>query len=152
MVQITDNDGKGIVLSPTSITVTEGGGATTYTVALGSQPDRRRYSGDNRALGDRCWPESHVAVLHHVHLEHRAECDGERGPGTETQTTTSEALTHAASEGGYAGVTAVLAVTVTDDDAKATGALIIDGLPEVGETLTVDTSQIMDADGLSRPG
>ena len=38
VVQITDNDGKGIVLSPTSITVTEGGGATTYTVALGSQP------------------------------------------------------------------------------------------------------------------
>ena len=64
----------------------------------------------------------------------------------------SATLSHAASGGGYAGVTAVLAVTVTDDDAKATGALIIDGLPEVGETLTVDTSQIMDADGLSRPG
>ena len=37
VVQITDNDGKGIVLSPTSLTVTEGGSAT-YTVALASQP------------------------------------------------------------------------------------------------------------------
>ena len=64
----------------------------------------------------------------------------------------SATLTHEASGGGYAGVTAVLAVTVTDDDAKATGPLIIDGLPEVGETLRADTSQIMDADGLSRPG
>ena len=32
------------------------------------------------------------------------------------------------------------------------GAPFISGPPEVGETLTADTSQIMDSDGLSRPG
>ena len=80
VVQITDNDGKGIVLSPTSLGVTEGGSAP-YTVALASQPTADVAVTITGTFGHRRRPESHVALLHHVQLEHRAERDGERGPG-----------------------------------------------------------------------
>ena len=142
VVQITDNDGKGIVLSPTSITVTEGGGATTYTVAVGSQPTAdvavtiAGHLGTDVGLNrtSLTFTTSTWNIEQSVMTSAAQDSDSDNDSAT---------LSHAASGGGYAGVTAVLAVTVTDDDAKAPGALIIDGLPEMGETLTVDTSQIM---------
>ena len=150
VVQITDNDGKGIVLSPTSITVTEGGGATTYTVALGSQPTGdvmvaiTGHSGTDVSLNrtSLSFTTSDWSIEQNVTARASQDSDSDNDSAT---------LTHTADGVGYTGVTAVLAVTVTDDDAKATGAPIISGLPEVGEPLTADTSQIMDADGLSRP-
>ena len=150
VVQITDNDGKGIVLSPTSLGVSEGG-STPYTVALASQPTAdvavtiMGHSGTDLGLSRTSLTFTTTNWNSEQSVTASAAHDGDSDDDSAT-------LTHAASGGGYAGVTAVLAVTVADDDMKATGAPIIDGLPEVGETLTVDTSQIMDADGLSRPG
>ena len=150
VVQITDNDGKGVVLSPTSLGVAEGG-SSPYTVALASQPTAdvlvtiAGHSGTDLGLSR----TSLTFTTSDWNIEQSVTVSAAQDGDSDDDSAT---LTHAASGGGYTGVTAVLAVTVADDDAKATGAPIIDGLPEVGETLTVDTSQIMDADGLSRPG
>ena len=153
VVQITDNDGQGIVLSPASLTVPEGGGAASYTVALASQPTAdvtvtiTGHAGTDLTLTPTTamltFTTSGWSTEQSVTARASQDSDSDNDSAT---------LTHAASGGGYAGVTAALAVTVTDDDAKATGAPIVAGSPEVGETLTADTSQIMDADGLGRPG
>ena len=151
VVQITDNDGNGIVLSPTSLTVPEGGGATPYTVALASQPTAdvtvtiTGHSGTDVSLNRMTL--SFTTSDWNTEQSVLASADQDNDSDNDSAT-----LTHAASGGGYTGVTAALAVTVTDDDEKATGAPVISGPPEVGETLAADTSGIMDADGLSRPG
>ena len=150
VVQITDNDGNGIVLTPTSLTVAEGG-SSTYTVALDSPPTAgvgvtiSGHSGTDLGLNrtSLSFTTSNWNVGQSVTARASQDNDSDNDSAT---------LTHTASGGGYTGVTAALAVTVTDDDAKATGAPVISGSPEVGETLRADTSQIMDADGLSRPG
>ena len=150
VVQIADNDGKGIVLSPTSLGVTEGGSAT-YTVALASQPTAdvavtiAGHSGTDLGLNrmSLTFTTSDWNIEQSVMVSAAQDSDSDNDSAT---------LTHTASGGGYTGVTAALSVTVTDNDTEATGAPIVAGLPEVGATLTVDTSQIMDVDGLSRPG
>ena len=150
VVQIADNDGKGIVLSPTSLRVTEGGSAT-YTVALASQPAAdvavtiAGHSGTDLGLNrmSLTFTTSDWNIEQSVMASAAQDSDSDNDSAT---------LTHTASGGRYTGVTAALSVTVTDNDTEATGALSIVGLPEVGETLAVGTSQIMDADGLSRPG
>ena len=71
-------------------------------------------------------------------------------------------LTHTATGGNYAEVSADLDVTVTDDDKTpkdvgnaptentlATGRPTIIGTPAVGESLTADTSDIDDVNGLT---
>ena len=146
VVQITDNDGNGIVLTPTSLTVAEGG-SSTYTVALDSPPTAgvgvtiSGHSGTDLGLNrtSLSFTRSNWNVGQSVTARASQDNDSDNDSAT---------LTHTASGGGYTGVTAALAVTVTDDDAKATGAPVISGPPEVGETLIADTSQIMDADGL----
>ena len=148
-VQITDNDGKGIVLLPTSLGVTEGRSAA-YTVALASQPTAdvavtiAGHSGTDVGLNRMSLSFTSSTWNIEQSVMASAAQDGDSDNDSAT-------LTHAATGGGYPGVTAALAVTVTDDDEKATGAPTIAGLPEVSETLTANTSQIMDADGLSRP-
>ena len=148
-VQITDNDGEGLVLTPTSLTVAEGASAT-YTVALASQPTAdvavtiAGHSGTDVGLNrtSLSFTMSDWNVGQSVTARAAQDNDSDNDSAT---------LMHTASGGGYTSVTAALAVTVTDDDAKATGAPVVSGPPEVGEALTADTSQIMDADGLSRP-
>ena len=150
VVQIADNDGKGIVLSPTSLGVTEGGSAT-YTVALASQPTAdvavtiTGHSGTDLRL-------NRTSLTFTTSDWNREQSVMASAVEDSDSNNDSATLTHTANGGGYTGVTAALAVTVTDNDSQAMGAPIIDGLLEVGETMTADTSQIMDADGLSRPG
>ena len=147
VVQITDNDGKGIVLSPTSLTVPEGGSAT-YTVALASQPTApvtvtiTGHSGTDVGL-------NHMTLSFTTsdwNTEQSVIASADQDNDSDNDSVT---LTHTASAADYAGVEAALAVTVTDDDEKATGAPVISGPPEVGEELAADTSGIMDADGLT---
>ena len=116
----------------------------------GLPADGRRCGDDHGTFGDRPRPEPHVLsfTTSDWNIEQSVTARADQDNDSDNDSAT---LTHAANGGGYADVTAVLAVTVADDDAKATGAPTIDGLPEVGETLTADTSQIMDADGLSSP-
>ena len=78
VVQITDNDGKGIVLSPPSLSRHRGRQRDLHG-RIGLAADGRRCGDDWGTLGHRRRPESRVSNLHNVQLEHRAECDCERG-------------------------------------------------------------------------
>ena len=79
---ITDDDTRGIVLSKSSVTVTEASGTgrtAEYKVKLASQPTG---SGDGGGVfghhlgGD---GEQDLAEFHHRQLEHRSDGDGDRG-------------------------------------------------------------------------
>ena len=120
LVQITDNDGPGVVLSPTSLTVPEGGSAT-YTVALASEPTAdvtvtiTGHAGTDLTLTPTTammtFTPSTWNTAQTVMLSAAPDSDANNDSVT---------LTHTASDGGYTGVTAALAVTVTDDDDMAT--------------------------------
>ena len=125
---IDDEATAGIVLSPSSLTVAEGGQAA-YTVALATQPSTpvtvsiRGQAGTDLTLdqmsltftvSDWLFPQT-------VTVTARQDNDG----ATDTAT-----LVHTATGGGYAAVTADLAVTVTDDEATA-------GIVLTPSTLTV---------------
>ena len=114
-VTVTDNDTAGIVLTPTTLRVTEGGSAT-YTVELATEPsgqvtvtvggasgtDLTVVNGGSLTFTDSTWNTAQT-------VEVRA---GEDDDGSND----SETLNHTASGGGYGSVTEDLPVTVTDDD------------------------------------
>ena len=114
-VTVTDDDGAGLVLSPTSLDVDEGDDAS-YTVKLATQPTDTVTvavtlpAGTDLTLDDASltfttstWNDVQTVTV----------TAGE-DPDTVNDTAT---LTHTASGGGYGNVEADLAVTVTDDDA-----------------------------------
>ncbi len=114
-VTVTDDD-RGIVLSVSSLTVLEGdatGG--TYTVALATEPSETvtvTVSGQQNTdvtLGASTltFSDTDWASPQSVTVTARDDADG---------TDDSVTLTHTAAGGEYTGVTADLAVTVTDDD------------------------------------
>ena len=114
-VTVTDNDTAGIVLTPTTLRVTEGGSAT-YTVELTTEPsgqvtvtvggangtDLTVVNGGSLTFTDSTWNTAQT-------VEVRA---GEDDDGTDDSAT----LTHTASGGDYGSVTKDLPVTVTDND------------------------------------
>ena len=112
-VTVTDDDTPGLVLSPTSLDVDEGGDAS-YTVKLATQPTGTVTvaiavpAGAGLTLDDASlefttstWNDAQTVTV-----------DAGEDPDTTDDTAT---LTHTASGGGYS-VTASLAVTVNDDD------------------------------------
>ena len=119
-VTVTDDDTADIVLSETDLTVTEGDAAgSTYTVKLATQPSDTvivtisGHGGTDLSLDKTSlsftvdnWD---VAQTVTVKAGEDANADDE-----------SESLTHTASGGDYAGITADLPVTVTDDDPQVT--------------------------------
>ncbi len=113
-VTIADNDTAGLVLSPTSLGVAEGDDAS-YTVKLATEPTSTvtvtitGQSGTDLTLGDASlefttstWNDAQTVTV-----------DAGEDPDAAADTAT---LTHEASGGGYNGVSADLAVTVTDND------------------------------------
>ena len=115
-VNVEDDDTAAIVLSPASLTVTEGDtSGESYTVKLATQPSATvtvtigGHSGTDLTLNKDAltftttdWDTSQTITV-------KAADDG--GGAAE-----SETLTHTASGGGYAGVAKSLPVTITDDD------------------------------------
>ena len=114
VVQITDNDGKGIDLSRTSLTVNEGGSAS-YTVALASQPTATVTVTITGHLGTDVslnplplsfttsdWNTAQTVMV-------IAAQDPDRNNDSAT-------LIHTARGADYGSVMAVVAVTVLDDD------------------------------------
>ena len=112
VVQITDNDGRGIDLSPTSLAVSEGGSAT-YTVALASQPVTPVTVTITGHLGtdvnlDRTslfFTASTWNTAQTVMVSTAPDLDA---------TNDSTTLTHTASGADYGSVAAALTVTVVD--------------------------------------
>ena len=113
-VTVTDDDTAGIVLSPPTLSVAEGGEAT-YTVALSTQPSApvtvsiTGQAGTDLTLDETSltFTASNWSTAQMVTVTAGEDDDG----ATDTAT-----LVHTASGGDYGSVTADLAVTVTDDD------------------------------------
>ena len=113
-VTVTDDDDVGLTLSTTALGVAEGDDGE-YTVRLATQPT---------ATGDGCdhGPGGHgpdaghrLADVHDGDVEHGADGDG-LGRRGRRRANDAATLLHTASGGDYAGETASVAVTVTDDE------------------------------------
>ncbi len=113
-VTVTDDDTAGLVFSPTSLGVAEGDDAS-YTVKLATEPTSTvtvtitGHSGTDLSLDDASlefttstWDDAQTVTV----------TAGEDDDTADDAAT----LAHAAAGGGYGGVEADLAVTVTDDD------------------------------------
>ena len=114
-VTVTDDDTAGIVLTPTTLRVTEGGSAT-YTVELSTEPsgqvtvtvggasgtDLTVVNGGSLTFTDSTWNTAQT-------VEVRADQDDDGSDDSAT-------LTHTGSGADYGSVTEDLPVTVTDDD------------------------------------
>ena len=119
-VTITDSDTAGIVLTPTTLRVTEGSDAT-YTVELSTQPsgqvtvtvggasgtDLSVVSGGSLTFTDSTWNTAQT-------VEVRADEDDDGSNDSAT-------LTHTGSGADYGSVSKDLPVTVTDNDTASTG-------------------------------
>ena len=144
----------GLALSRTDLKIDEGESGT-YTVALASQPA----ADVTVAIGQR--PPGRATVSP-ASLTFTA--DNWNTPQTVTITSTEDAnyvdrwvlLRHVATGDDY-GASAVAWLILRDTynvgttpaNTRATGSPTIDGTPQVDHTLTVDTSDIADADGLT---
>ena len=114
-VTVTDDDTAGIVLTPTTLRVTEGGSAS-YTVELATEPSGQvtvTVGGASRHRPDR--GQRRQPDVHRQHLEHgpdgRSACRQDDDGSNDSAT-----LSHTASGADYGSVTEDLPVTVTDDD------------------------------------
>ena len=119
-VTVTDNDTASIVLSEPGLTVTEGDPAgSSYTVKLATKPSAAcRYR--SRAIRHGLETGQDGADLHHGHDWDTAQTVTVTAAEDDDAVTDDVAtLTHTASGGDYAGLTADLPVTVTDNDTPA---------------------------------
>ena len=113
-VRVTDDDTPGLVFSPTSLTVAEGG-EKSYTVKLATQPSASvtvsvgGTSGTDLSLDETSltFSASNWSTTQTVTVSAGQDDDASNDSAT---------LTHTASGGGYASVTGDVGVTVTDDD------------------------------------
>ena len=123
-INVTDSDTRNIVLSPTSLTVTEGEAAgTSYTVKLATEPSNTvtvtlsghsgtalLISGTTLSIDQLTFTADNWATAQTVTV---------KAAHDDNAVNESETLTHTASGGDYANVTADLAVT-NDDDSLTT--------------------------------
>ena len=149
-----DRPDGGLALSRTDLKIDEGESGT-YTVALASQPA----ADVTVAIGQR--PPGRATVSP-ASLTFTA--DNWNTPQTVTITSTEDAnyvdrwvlLRHVATGDDYGATAAAWLILrdtynvgTTPANIRATGSPTIDGTPQVDHTLTVDTSDIADADGLT---
>ncbi len=150
-VTLTDDDTAGVTLSKTSVTVTEAsaGRTATYTVKLNTRPTGTvtvTPTSSNTGVAT-----VSAALTFTTSTWNAAQTITVTGVDDSSDGERSTTITHAASGGGYNSVSiASVAVTLTDDDnGVPTGAVTISGTATQGQTLTADTSTIVDPDGPS---
>ena len=113
-VTVTDNDTAGIVLTPTTLRVTEGGSAT-YTVELATEPSGQVTVTVGGATGtDLTVVKSSLTFT--ASTWNTAQTVEVRAGQDDDGSDDSETLTHTASGADYGSVTEDLPVTVTDND------------------------------------
>ena len=134
-VSITENDTAGLVLSKTGLTVTEGDAAgSSYTVKLATRPSGSvsvtisGHDGADLSLSGTTLSSNQLTFT--VDDWNAAQTVTVKAGHDDEGAADTAALTHTASGGDYAGITADLPVTVTDDD---TAAIV---LSETGLTVT----------------
>ena len=148
-VNVTDSDTRSVVLSPTSLTATEGDATgDSYTVKLSTQPSGTvtvtigghsstdltisgtALTGSTLTFTASNWNTAQTVTVKAAHDDNAGD--------------ESETLTHTATGGDYANVTKDILVTVTDDDTVAIvlseSALTVTEGDETGVSYTVKLS------------
>ena len=126
VVRFGDDDGRGIMISPESLTLIEGGSSHSYTVQLLSQPTETvtvRVDVEVPSGGSDVRPPVTVnpATLRFSTSDWNSAKTVRVSPSHDEDAFDAAAtLNHTASGGGYDNETASLRVTVTDDDAPVT--------------------------------
>ena len=126
VVRFGDDDGRGIMISPESLTLIEGGSSHSYTVQLLSQPTSTvtvRVDVEVPSGGSALRPPVTVnpATLRFDTSNWNSVQTVRVSPSHDEDAFDAAAtLNHTASGGGYDNETASLRVTVTDDDAPVT--------------------------------
>ena len=126
VVRFGDDDGRGIMISPESLTLIEGGSSHSYTVQLLSQPTATvtvRVDVEVPSGGSDVRPPVTVnpATLRFSTSDWNSAKTVRVSPSHDEDAFDAAAtLNHTASGGGYDNETASLRVTVTDDDAPVT--------------------------------
>ena len=134
-VSITENDSAGLVISRDNLTVGEGDAAgSSYTVKLATEPSDTvivtisGHDGADLSLSGTTLSSNQLTFT--VDDWNAAQTVTVKAGHDDDGAADTAALTHTASGGDYAGITADLPVTVTDDD---TAAIV---LSETGLTVT----------------
>ena len=118
-VTITDDDTKGVTVSPQSLTVAEDGGTNTYTLALESQPTGTVTIGisSNDTSIATVSPMTMTFDASNWAAAKTVTVTGVNDPIDNVSDRRATTITHMVSGADYNGVTAnSVAVTVTDDD------------------------------------
>ena len=120
-VNVTDSDTRNVVLSPTSLTVTEGDDTgVSYTVKLSTQPSDTitvtigGHSGTDLSISGTTLSNSNTLTFSTSNWNTAQTVTVKAGHDGNSDDE-SETLTHTASGGDYANLTKDLPVTVTDD-------------------------------------
>ena len=116
-VNTTDNDTAALVLSPTELTVNEGGSGS-YTVRLATEPANTVTVAITGHAGTDLTPSSTSLTFTTANWKTVQTVTVEAGQD-EDAANDSETLTHNASDGGYGSVSGTVTVTVTDDETAA---------------------------------
>ena len=114
-VTVTDDDTAAIVLSPTTLRVTEGGSAT-YTVELATEPSGEVTVTVGGASGTDLTVVSGGSLTFTASTWNTAQTVEVRAGEDDDGSNDSETLNHTASGADYGSVTEDLPVTVTDND------------------------------------
>ena len=135
VVRITDNDTAGVKLGKTELIVTEGR-SVTYTVELDSEPTAdvtvtiTGHAGTDLTLT----PNTAMLTFTSSTWDRTQTVTVAAGDDGDVLNDSARLTHRARGATEYASVAVVaLSVTVTDDDARATGAPAITGTAEVGE-------------------
>ena len=168
-VTVYDDDKAFLVLGEPSLAVDEGDAAgQTYTVKLSEEPSEEvtvtvsGHEGSDLTLTGLSATNELTFTTESWHTAQTVTVTAGQDSDAADDVVT---LTHTASGGEYAGVMSDMAVRVDDDEdvgnapeevgnapienTAATGRPVIGGTPAVGETLTADTSDIEDINGLT---
>ena len=168
-VTVYDDDKAFLVLGEPSLAVDEGDAAgQTYTVKLSDEPSEEvtvtvsGHEGSDLTLTGLSATNELTFTTESWHTAQTVTVTAGQDSDAADDVVT---LTHTASGGEYAGVMSDMAVRVDDDEdvgnapeevgnaqvenMAATGRPVIGGTPSVGETLTANTSDIEDVNGLT---
>ena len=121
-INVTDSDTRNVVLSPTSLTLTEGDDTgVSYTVKLASQPTGAvtvtigGHAGTGLSISGTTLSNTNTLTFTASNWN-TAQTVTVKAGEDDNADDESETLTHTASGGDYANVTRDLPVTITDDD------------------------------------
>ena len=147
-VNVTDSDTRNVVLSPTSITVTEGDDTgVSYTVKLSTQPTDTitvtigGHSGTDLSISGTTLSNSNTLTFSTSNWNTAQTVTVKAGHDGNSDDE-SETLTHTASGGDYANLTKDLPVTVTDDAPATVTVMFGSAVYTVAESDDPDTTDV----------